>query len=221
MDDPKLDIHQHCSALRGLSRINKLSQVHRHLWRRVRALAAARSHPVRVLDVAAGSGDLLVRIGRLAQRAGISLDLHACDISTTALSEAQIAAQSHGLSITTHQLDATLHALPAGFDLAHCGLFLHHLDPAQVELVLRQLGAAATSVLVQDLRRSRTGLALAHLVPRLLTSSSIVHTDAVRSVHGAYTIEEMADMARRAGLDDARVVPCFPQRLIVSWERKP
>lgn len=220
MDDAALDVAHHRTALRGLARINALSQVDRPVWRKLVALASTLKRPLRVLDVATGSGDLLIRIAARAQRAGLSLDLHACDISDVALAEAQAAASVRGVSITTHRLNVLVDSLPGGFDLAHCALFLHHLDPPQVEVVLANMAGAASAVLVQDLRRTRLGLGLAWVVPRLLTTSRVVHIDAVRSVHAAYTIEEMSDMARRAGLDDARIARCWPERMVLSWDEE-
>lgn len=219
MDDDALDEHAHRRALLGLARINAISGIDRHLWRRAAGLARALGRNVRVLDVAAGSGDVLIRVAERAREAGIGLEAHACDISPVALDEARRKAALRGVTLTTHLTDVIHTRLPGGFDIAYCGLFLHHLDEPQVEIVLRQMVDAANSVLVQDLRRNYLGLGLATVVPRLLTRSRIVHIDAVRSVHAAFTVEEIRTLAHRAGLNGARVQCCWPQRLVVSWER--
>lgn len=219
MDDADLDGEAHRSALRGLSRINAISGVDRCLWRHIAALSRQLNRTIRVLDVAAGSADVLLRVARRAQLARIDLDLHACDLSDRAMDEARNAAKESGVLVTTYTLDAVRTPLPPGFDLAYCGLFMHHLDEPDAQTILKKMSVASDSLLVQDLRRTRRGLALAHVVPRLLTRSRIVHIDAIRSVHGAYTIEEMADIAHRAGLSGARVTPSWPQRFVLSWTR--
>ena len=56
MDDPALDPAEHRRALAGLARLNRVSDSPGVLWPAVRELA--RGGPVRVLDVATGSGDV-------------------------------------------------------------------------------------------------------------------------------------------------------------------
>jgi len=222
MDDPGLDAGRHRAALRGLARLNAVSGVDQGVWEAVAPMArkvAATGRPVRLLDVAAGAGDMAVRLARRAAREGIELRIEACDLSCVALGCARECGDQARIGLVLHCLDVLKDPLPAGFDVATCGLFLHHLDPPDVERVLASMSRAADAVVVQDLRRTRAGLALAWGVSRALTRSVVVHTDAVRSVRAAYTLDEMRGMAARAGLADARVTPIWPQRMVLVWER--
>jgi hypothetical protein len=74
-------------------------------------------------------------------------------------------------------------------------------------------------VLVNDLRRSRIGLALAHVVTRLLTTSSVVHTDGPLSVRAAFTTQEALALAERAGLTGPTVRRIWPFRWLLTWKR--
>jgi hypothetical protein len=56
MDDPNLPPQEHVAALVGLSRINRLTSVSRPIYRRLRRYAQATKRPLRILDVATGSG---------------------------------------------------------------------------------------------------------------------------------------------------------------------
>ena len=49
--------------------------------------------PLRVLDIAAGGGDVLIGIAKLAARHGVAIEAHGCDINPTAVEYAQNAAQ--------------------------------------------------------------------------------------------------------------------------------
>ena len=80
--------------------------------------------------------------------------------------------------------------------------------------------AARRLVLVNDLRRTRFGFALAHLACRLLTRSPIVHHDGPLSVRAAFTSEEALELALEAGLAGAMISHHWPQRFLLSW-RKP
>ena len=69
MDQPGLDSAHHFRALRGLGRINLLSNSAGILWPPLVDLARRLSpQPVRVLDVATGGGDLPIRLWRRARR---------------------------------------------------------------------------------------------------------------------------------------------------------
>jgi SAM-dependent methyltransferase len=249
MDDPAIGVVEHRAALAGLSRINAISGAWRGLWRAIGGLA--REHrggargPLRVLDVATGSGDAPINLARQARRCGVELELWACDVSAVALGEAQRRAQAAGERVRTFVADAQAddqawaaalaHARvrtgasggagegargAPGFDVVMCSLFLHHLDGPDVTRVLARMGDASSGlVLAHDLERSAMGLTLASVVPRLLTRSRVVHVDAVRSVRGAYTREELLELAGGAGLLGARVTRAFPCRLMLEWRR--
>ena len=70
-----------------------------------------------------------------------------------------------------------------------------------------------------DLDRSVSGLLLAHLACRLLTTSGVVHTDGPRSVRAAFTLPEARELARRAGLEGAEFRRNWPCRWLLSWSR--
>ena len=102
-----------------------------------------------------------------------------------------------------------------------CSLFLHHLAEDEAVQVLRSMAQAARhQVLVSDLRRSRLGWWLAWVGTRMLTMSPVVHFDGPVSVAAAFTCAELKNLADRAGLQDARVVRCWPSRMFFTW-RKP
>src|SRR2546423_3850622 len=107
MDQPDLDVARHVAALRGLARINWVSGSDRILWPPLAALAQTLGgRPLRVLDVATGAGDVPIRLARRARRAGVTLDLAACDRSPTALDHARRAADAQGVPIRFFEIDA-------------------------------------------------------------------------------------------------------------------
>jgi hypothetical protein len=79
--------------------------------------------------------------------------------------------------------------------------------------------ATAHKVLVQDLRRTRLGEALAWTTLRVVTTSSVARSDGPTSVRAAFTLAEAADLCRDAGLVDASVRRCWPQRFTIRWRR--
>jgi 2-polyprenyl-3-methyl-5-hydroxy-6-metoxy-1,4-benzoquinol methylase len=223
MDQPGLDERAHADALRGLQRINWFSRTSAMIWRPIRDLArtSTPTRPLRILDVASGGGDVALGLARRAARDGISVQVDGCDINPVAIEHARSAAAAAGLSVGFFEHDALQTALPAGYDVVTCSLFLHHLDDRQAEQMLRTMGQAATQMVVaSDLRRSRLAYLLAVVACQALTRSPIVHVDGPLSVAAAFTIAEARDIAARAGLAGVTISRYFPQRFLLVW-RKP
>src|SRR5688572_22460405 len=84
MDQPGLIPSDHEAALRGLARINALSDSAGILWRPLVELG----RPLSVLDVATGGGDVLAGLWRRARKAGLELRLEGCDVSPVAVDHA-------------------------------------------------------------------------------------------------------------------------------------
>jgi ubiquinone/menaquinone biosynthesis C-methylase UbiE len=226
MDDPALDESQHRAALRGLERINFLSDSAGILWRPIRDLARRLGvSSLNVLDIASGAGDLTIKVWRKAQRTGLKLNMVGCDISATAVEHAQQRASTNHADVKFQSADIFADPLPPEltsqpFDVTMTSLFLHHQDEAHaIELLRRMSQLSQRLVLVNDLRRSTRGWLLAHLAARIFTRSSVVHVDAPRSVEGAFTMAEAVDLARRAGMINVQVTPRWPCRYLLSCEK--
>jgi 2-polyprenyl-3-methyl-5-hydroxy-6-metoxy-1,4-benzoquinol methylase len=152
-----------------------------------------------VLDVGCGSGDVARGLMREARKRGRPLEITASDYSDAVLEIAR--ARTGGAPIRFERADAR--ALPYGdgaFDVATCNLALHHFEPPDAVVVLRELRRVSRlTPLVSDLVRSRTGyvaaLAFAHLIAR----NRLTKHDAPLSVRRAYTPAEVARLARQAG----------------------
>ncbi|GIW74367.1 MAG: hypothetical protein KatS3mg103_0889 [Phycisphaerales bacterium] len=196
MDDPSLPAREHAHALAGLARLNTLSGTARAIYRRIAPLAASLGRPVTVLDVATGSGDLPIALMRRASKDGLMLSCTGCDVSRRALRRAQARARRHGVPLRTVRLDALAEPLPTA-DVVTCALFLHHLTDRQAaDLLARMAEAADRLLVVSDLRRGAWCTALAAVVPRLTTTSRVVHVDALRSARAAWTMRELHALIR-------------------------
>jgi 2-polyprenyl-3-methyl-5-hydroxy-6-metoxy-1,4-benzoquinol methylase len=219
MDQPDLDSARHQHALRGLARINALSNSAGILWPPLAALASAVPRPLRLLDLATGGGDVLLRLWRRAQRSGVALKIDGCDLSPVAIEHAQATAAAAGADVHFFVHDA-LAGPPGGeYDVAVCSLFLHHLDEDDAVTLLRHLRAAAPVVVINDLERGLFGWLLAWLGTRLLSTSRVVHVDGPRSVAGAFTTTEARGLAERAGLIDVQVTRHWPCRFRLVGRR--
>ncbi len=240
MDQPDLEVGRHRRALDGLARLNAWSGSAALVWRPLRRLAwelgrdglgEPTARPLRVLDVACGSGDVTVALWGRARRAGVRLRLTALDGSPVALERAAERCRHAGAEVELvhgDALDPAAGGADRTWDAVVCSTFLHHLDEDEAVAFLRTWGERARRLLVvNDLERSRAGWALAVAACRLLTTSDVVHVDGPRSVEGAFTRAEVAALARRAGLGaeqdsplDVRVDRRFPFRWLLTARRR-
>lgn len=246
MDQPGLDTGLHDQALSALRRINSLSRTAGSLWPAIAATAryhAAAGHraagnpvagefggsvggplagqPLTLLDVACGGGDVALRLARRAATEGLPLQVAGCDFNPAAIDYATRAAATGataaGPRFFVH--DVLAQPLPPA-DIVTCTLFLHHLDEAQGVLLLQRLAAAARRlVLVSDLRRTRLGYWMAHLVGRVLTRSPVVRIDGPLSVAAAWSLPEVHRLAQQAGWQGYQLRRVWPERFLLSWVR--
>jgi 2-polyprenyl-3-methyl-5-hydroxy-6-metoxy-1,4-benzoquinol methylase len=224
MDQPNLDLGEHVRALGGLARINVLSRTASILWPPIARLAReveSGNRPVRVLDIATGGGDVPITLARRAARAELKLEIEGCDINPQAVQHARARANAHGASARFFVLDALRDAIPWGYDVVCCSLFLHHLDEADAITLLRRMAAAVRLlVLVDDLIRSDLGYLLAVAGCHLLTGSRVVHVDGPISVAAAFTPSEALSLAEMAGLRGATITRHWPQRFLLTWSAR-
>ncbi|OYV88703.1 MAG: hypothetical protein B7Z73_07975, partial [Planctomycetia bacterium 21-64-5] len=179
------------------------------------------SRPLRILDLASGGGDVAVGLALEARRAGVTVEIDGCDISPVAVTLAQAQACGAGLTqLRFFKHDVVRDELPGDYDVVTCSLFLHHLDEADAVRVMRKMAVSAQRlVLIDDLRRSPLGYALAWTGCRMLTRSPVAQTDGPRSVRAAFTLDEVARLADQAGLGGFRLSRHWPQRFLLSWSK--
>jgi SAM-dependent methyltransferase len=240
MDDPGLRPSEHYRALEALALVNRLSLTAGRVWREVRRQGGVargngdrgigpgagdragprNGEPRRILDVACGGGDTVRALKRRADREGVPLEVHGCDVSPQAVAHARAQARREGLDVSFFELDALRAPLPTGYDIVCSSLFLHHLTEREGVRVLEGMAQAGRALVLQDLLRTRAGYWLAWWTLRLLSRSRVAHVDGPRSVQASFRIPEVAALARKAGLDGASIEPCWPQRFTLYWRKR-
>lgn len=219
MDDPALDPREHERALRGLARLNRLSAAHAPIHAAVRGRF---TEGFDLLDVASGSGDVLMGVALLLRGHRKGVRFHACDVSPVACARIEARFGCRRIPVRVFTADALdPGALGGGsYHVVMNSLFLHHLTRDDAVRALRAMADALHPgglLVVSDLVRSEWGYRLAWLASRLLTRSRVVHTDALLSVRSAYRPDDLHDLAESAGLVGVRVRRVWPQRMLLTW----
>jgi ubiquinone/menaquinone biosynthesis C-methylase UbiE len=107
----------------------------------------------------------------------------------------------------------------SAFDLISCSLFVHHLSPDHVTTFAREsLRVCRHAVLVHDLVRSPLHLAFAY-AGKPLYRSRLTRNDAPASVRQAYTIDEMKQFFRAAGVASVDAQTHYFYRMgVIAWK---
>jgi SAM-dependent methyltransferase len=202
--DPK-ELGQNLRDIRRVNqRLGGTSTVLRHLPRLLDAVPATK--PATVLDLATGSGDIPIAIARWARTYGRSVSIVASDNSSSILQLARAQTLAYP-EITLLRCDARAVPIPdKQFDIVLCSLSLHHFDPDDAVLVLREMDRLSqTGFILNDLRRGRLGYLAAWAAAHVTTRNRLTRNDAPLSMRRAYTPAELSALLECAGIVNASI----------------
>lgn len=217
LDRPAVGRGELAANLRDLRLLNRALGWSAAVWRDLEGML--RRHGLRravLLDIATGSADVPRSLGARAAARGIVLRTLASDVSPRVLAVAR--AQGGSVELLLHD-GARLPLRDGAVDVVTCCLAAHHFDPdALARLLTEAWRVARHGVIVSDLERGRAGYLMARLMAIVLRNRLTAHDGPV-SVLRAYTPDELAGLAGRAGLGRVRVRRCFPARITLVAEK--
>ena len=182
-----------------------------------REVAAERLQQFSVLDVGAGSGELLRVTATWARETGRTV--RAVGLELNERSASAILEESHDFpEITSVRGDALrLPFADADFDYVICSLFTHHFLEDQVVQILREMSRVARRrIIVIDLHRHPVAYLLYTTLGKLVLKNRLLRHDGALSIRRSFKAEELFELAKRAGLRDVWVSRHFPYRLALN-----
>ena len=170
-----------------------------------------------VLDVGAGSGELLRTVAQWArehEREALLVGLELNARSARAIGEESAAFGC----IQALRGDAL--RLPFAddcFDYAICSLFTHHFKDEQVVHILNELGRVARrKVFVIDLHRHPLAYFLYTTVGRLFLHNRLIREDGALSILRGFRPRELGELCKQTRLAGCSIERRFPFRLVLS-----
>ena len=171
----------------------------------------------RVLDVGAGSGEVL-RVAAVWARENnrramlVGLELNARS------AQAILAESSNFPEI--HAVRADAFHLPfadGAFDYALCSLFTHHFKDEPVVQLLREMNRVAQrGIFVIDLHRHPIAYYFYTTVGRLFLHNRLIREDGALSILRSFKPDELQELGQRAGLANVNVKEHANYRLVMS-----
>ena len=180
-------------------------------------VAAERLKEFSVLDVGAGSGELLRVTAAWARETGRTL--HAVGLELNERSASAILEESREFpEITSVRGDALrLPFADAEFDYVICSLFTHHFVEEQVVQILREMSRVARRrIIVIDLHRHPMAYLLYTTLGKLILKNRLLRHDGALSILRSFKKDELFELAKPAGLRHVWVSRHFPYRLVLN-----
>ena len=207
IDESGTDLKELSANLRDLERINRLFGGTRLILRYLKPMI--HRHPARevhILDVATGGADIPVAIAQWARGQRRQVRIVGVDKNPQVLRAAAERIQGYPEVILVAGDALALPYPPQSFDIVLCSLTLHHLTyPEGVRLLVTLDRIGRWGFIINDLLRSWHGYGLTWLAMHLFCRGRLVRHDGPLSIRRAYTLPELREMVKAAGIQGVEI----------------
>ena len=177
--------------------------------------------PLRILDIGSGSCDIPLALCQWAHSRGTPLHFTCLEMTDHAVDLARSRLVKGGNPpIQVLQEDAFAHSPDEPYDCAVASMCFHHFSDAQILALLKHLrGFVRSSVLINDLRRSRLSSLSARLLLAGTRAPAGVRHDDLLSIQRGFKTKELRTLLQQ--LDNVTVsvkpVPWFRVSAIIQF----
>ena len=208
-------------CLRSLEKVNRWLLGYRPTLAWLERLPLGLGHPVHIVDVGSGGGDLLRQIAGWARRRGVAVQLTGIDLNPyAARAAAETTPKELGIEWVTG--DALVYRSEKPIDIVVSSLMTHHLEDEQIVKLLRWIEATArTGWFINDLQRSAWASRLFGWLARVVRWHRFVRHDGPVSFRRAFRTEDWLRLLAAAEIprEAVTVAQWRPGRLCVGrWK---
>ncbi len=181
----------------------------------LRDVASQNRNQFSVLDVGAGSGELL----RVASDWAVRTNRDFCGVGLE-LNERSAQAILEESNSTIHSVRGNALKLPffdGQFDYVICSLFTHHfVDDEVVKIFSEMRRVARQRVFVIDLHRHPIAYFLYTTIGKLFLHTRLLREDGALSILRSFKTDELLELADRSHMKNFSVARHFPFRLVLT-----
>lgn len=188
---------------RDLKRVHRAMGTRLIIQRALRGTSASipDNRPLRVLELGAGDGSLMLSVARALAPSWPQVELTLLDRQALVSHEIIENYARLGWTVVEHVVDALEWAANATdsilkgnqlarWDVIVANLFLHHFEGSQLAMLLNSITATSNGFFACEPRRTWLSLAGSHLAG-LIGAGAVTREDAVLSVHAGFRDEEL------------------------------
>lgn len=179
-------------------------------------IEAAELQAFSVLDVGAGSGELLRVIAQWASETNRGASLVGLELNERSAKEIIEGSQQYP-QISAVRGDAfRLPFRDQQFEYVICSLFTHHFrDPQVVELLQEMARVVRRNIFVIDLHRNVVAYTFYTTIGKLFLHNRLIREDGALSILRSFTPGELRTLGAKADLKNVTVEEHFPSRLVL------
>ncbi len=174
-----------------------------------------------VLDVGAGSGELLRQTADFARRHDLTANLTGLELNPEAVEAIGAASRDFDNILAVEGNALALPFPDNSFDYAMCSLFTHHLSDTHIISALKEMKRVARrAIYVIDLHRHPVAYFLYTTVGKIFIKGRLVRHDGALSILRSFKADELQQLGESAGLENISVMRRFPFRLVLTASAK-
>ncbi|HSJ06896.1 MAG TPA: methyltransferase domain-containing protein [Longimicrobiales bacterium] len=216
LDATRHDPAELANSMAQVAEVNRLLGGNRAVWSALEPLLA-HGRTTGILDIGTGSADIPADVARRARRSRRDVAILATDLHPQ-MRDLALASAGRDDAVRIGAADAR--ALPyrdGAFDVALLSLTLHHFEEDDQVVVLREAARVARrAIIVNELERCAANYVGARLLAATRwRGNRLTRHDGPISVLRAFTMDELRNLARRAGLRVHGIERRFFYRLVL------
>lgn len=206
LDQPEVPDAAKVDIVARLDRLNRALHAYQRFFAVLRPVITAvyrrERRPVRILELASGSGNFTLALARQARAAGLPVAVSGSDYLAAHVAEGARRAAAAGLEVAFREVNAfDMHNVGEGeFDLVFLAQTMHHFSPGQLARMVEQATRKTPHFIGIDVRRS---LHVWGIVPAMVALNphwGFLH-DGIVSLRKMYSEPELALIAQLAAPD--------------------
>jgi ubiquinone/menaquinone biosynthesis C-methylase UbiE len=170
-----------------------------------------------VLDVGAGSGEMLRFVAEFAKGTGRKAALTGIELNEVSAVAIRKESGDFDTISAVHGDALRMPFADKAFDYSICSLFTHHLQDEEIVDVLREMARVSSrGIFVIDLHRHAAAYRLYQLFCAIFRISPLVREDGLLSIRRSFKPRELLGLAKKAGLQNATVERHLVYRLVLQ-----
>jgi SAM-dependent methyltransferase len=218
IDTGDYTVEEYEDCLGELRRVNRFLGDARALRRTfLREIENRNSKNFSLLDIGAGSGELLRVCARFAGEKNIRSTLFGLELNVRAAESIRQQSKSYENIFAVRGDALHLPFADEAFDYVISSLFTHHFSDEKIVEILREMRRVARrKIFVIDLHRHPAAYYFYTTVGKIFLRSRLVRHDGALSILRSFKSAELLTLAARANLKKALVTRQFPFRLVLE-----
>ena len=183
----------------------------------LREIKKTRPKNFSVLDVGAGSGELLRVIADFRRKINAETKLFGLELNARA-AEATLEESKNYREISAIRGDAlNLPFKDNSFDYTICSLFTHHFPDENVVRILSEMKRVSRrKIFVIDLHRHPVAYRFYTTAAKIFSKNRLIRNDGALSILRSFKPKELKMLGEEAGLKNCSVKRFFPYRLVLT-----